>query len=101
MSLTWFLVVFAVSAAAMAVWIDTRFPSLAPEDLRSALLRLIGVWVFVYLAIASVELVVDFFAPATRLTIVLTAGFALLTLGLLTAVWIIRVAQRMMGGSLR
>ena len=101
MSFTQFIVVFAVSGAAMALWIDTRFPNLAPQDLRAAFIRLVGGWVLVHLSIAAVERLVAPFAATTRVALVLAAGFVLLTTAFLTAIWMIKVAQRMMGGTLR
>jgi hypothetical protein len=101
MSFTWFVVVFFLSGAAMALWIDNRFPTFAPEDLRSALLRVVGGWAFVHLAMAAAGHLVSPFSPMTRISIILAVGFALVTIALLTAVWMFKVARGMMGGSLR
>lgn len=34
-----FLVVFAAGAGALAVWVDVRFPRLAPDSIRAALVH--------------------------------------------------------------
>lgn len=101
MSTTWFLVVFALSGGAMALWIDNRFPTLAPEDLRAALIRLICGLLFVHLSLAALDRLIDPLSATVQAATVIGVGFALLTLALLTAVWMFRVAQRMMGGNLR
>lgn len=101
MTFAWFMVVFAVSGAAMALWIDNRFPGLAPESLRTALLRLVGGFLLIQLSLAAVDHMVGVFATTTRAAVVLTVAFVLLTIAFLTAIWLIKVAQRMMGGSVR
>ena len=101
MSVTWFIVVFALSGGAMALWIDNRFPSLTPEDLRSALIRLFGGLLLVHLALAALDRLVDPLPATTEAATVVAVAFALLTIAMLTAIWVIKVAQGMMGGSLR
>ncbi|MDP8956143.1 MAG: hypothetical protein M3N24_04185 [Actinomycetota bacterium] len=101
MSFPLFAVIFASCAAGMALWIDVRFPSLSPEDLRSAFIRLVAGVAIVHLSLLAVSHLIRPLPPITEAAVMLTVGFVLLTIALLTAIWVIKVAQRMMGGSVR
>lgn len=91
MSVEAFLLVLCVAGPVLALWLDVRFPGLAPEDLWRAALRLL-------LALAVAHLV----TPA--LTFAISAGVspgaALLMLALpaivlffLAMLWMMRVLQ--------
>jgi hypothetical protein len=86
-----FSIVFLVGAGAIALWLDARFPEIAPPDLRRALFRTLialGVIQLVFppvweAALASTPVVVAIFAVA----------FPCLTWVLLSAIWSIRHLQ--------
>lgn len=91
MTLDVFLLVLCVAGALLALWVDARFPRLAPVDIWRAALRLV-------LALAVAHLV----GPA--LTLVIVAGMspaaALMTLALpaivlffLATLWTMRALQ--------
>ncbi len=101
MTFTAFAFVFASCAAVMALWIDVRFPSLTPKDLRSAMIRLVAAFVVVHIAAALTDRLIRPIGAPTDLWVVLGAAFALLTLSMLTTMWVLKVARGMMGGSLR
>lgn len=101
MTFTAFAAIFASCAALMAFWIDVRFPRLTPHDLREAMIRLVVVFVGVHLMAALSDHLVSPFRAPTDFWLVLGGGFALLTLSMLTTMWVLKVARGMMGGSLR
>ena len=99
MTFTAFLFVYASFAAAMAFWIDVRFPKLTPDDLRHAMIRLVVGVVVVHGSLALSEFALRPFSAPTEAWIVLGLGFALLTIGMLTTLWVLKVARGMLGGS--
>jgi hypothetical protein len=92
-----FGVAFLLGAAAVALWVDARFPALAPADLRRALGR-------TALAIVASRVL---FPPAWEAALargsVLVALFAIalpcLTCVLLSTIWSIRRLQAAMRGA--
>lgn len=102
MSIGAYLVVFAVSAAALAVWTDVRFPQLGPGSMRAALLHT-GV------AMAIGQLVVPAAMHAVTgtgsrlLVVVAIAGVGLpaLTYTLLAVLWVMKVLRDAVGGARR
>ncbi len=101
MSFTWFLVTFAVSAAAMGLWIDVRFPRLGPRDLLAAVVRLVAAVLVGHLGLASVRHLIEPLAPVTQGAIVFAVGFLALTAMMLATIWVLKAAQRMLGSSVR
>ena len=91
MSVQLFAILFLLGASAVALWVDVRFPEIAPADLRRALLRTliaVGLGQFLFppawaAALASSPVLVALFSVA----------FPCLTLVLLTAFWSIRRLQ--------
>jgi hypothetical protein len=91
MSVEAFLLVLCVAGALLALWVDVRFPGLAPEDLWRAALRLL-------LALAVAHLV----TPALVLAVSagMSPGVALMTFALpaialffLATMWMMRALQ--------
>jgi len=101
MSFNVFVIYFALSSAAIAVWIDVRFPRLAPGDLRAALVRLAMSFVAVQLTLPAASFAFRPYSPVTEAFAIATAGYVALTFAMLTTFWLVRVAQRMLGGSVR
>lgn len=92
-----FGLVFLLGAGAIAVWVDVRFPRLAPSDLRRAMIRS-GIAVA-----ASRFLFPPIWAAVLGHGPVLVALFAIafpcLTLLLLSTIWSIRWLQAAMRGA--
>jgi hypothetical protein len=93
-SVSVFGIVFLLGAAAIALWIDRRFPGLAPPNLRRALLRTL-------IALAASRLLFPpvWGAALSRGSVVAALlGIALpcLTWLLLSAIWSIRWLQATM-----
>ena len=101
MTFTAFAVIFASCAALMALWIDVRFPKLAPEELRTAMMRLVVAFVVIHVALALSDFLIRPLGAPTDLWVLLSVAFAFLTLTMLTTIWVLKVARSMMGGSLR
>jgi hypothetical protein len=86
-----FAIAFLFGAAAVALWVDHRFPGIAPTDLGRALLRTI-----IVLAASQLLFPVVWEAALARspaLVAVFSVAFPVLTLVLLCAVWSIRQLQ--------
>jgi hypothetical protein len=90
-SIQTFAIAFLFGAAVVALWLDNRFPGIAPSDLGRALLRTIIV------IAASQILFPPVWEAALARSPVLVATFSVafpcLTLVLLCAVWSIRQLQ--------
>jgi hypothetical protein len=91
MSVQVFAILFLLGAGAVALWLDYRFPEIAPRDLPRALLRVI-------IAIAASQILFPpVWGAALSVSPVLVAVFSLafpcLTLVLLCTIWSIRQLQ--------
>jgi hypothetical protein len=96
MSIQAVLTMFAVGAALLALWTDTRFPALAPKGFREALLRLVAAFALGYLVGPAVGYAIGLgVAPGVALIVfVLPALVAMF----LAAIWAIRLLQGMLYG---
>jgi hypothetical protein len=91
-----FEIAFLLGTAAVALWVDARFPSLAPADLRRALIRtgigLVGTQILFIpafnSAVARGEVLLALFAMA----------FPCLGYVLLSTIWSIRMLQASLRG---
>lgn len=92
-----FEIAFLLGTAAVALWVDARFPSLAPPDLRRALIRT-GIAL-----VGSQILFIPAFNSAVAHGEVLLAIFAMalpcLGYVLLSTIWSIRLLQAAMRGA--
>jgi hypothetical protein len=91
MSIGLFAIVFLFGAGALALWVDSRFPGIAPPDLRRALFRTL------IALLASRLLFPPLWAAALERGPVLIALFAValpcLVWVLLSSIWSIRLLQ--------
>ena len=90
-----FGIFFLLGTAAIALWVDVRFPTIAPADLRGAMLRagiaMAAGWVLfppMWDAVSRGSVLVALFAVA----------FPCLAYTLLSAVWAIKKLQAAMHG---
>jgi hypothetical protein len=97
-----FLIYMTAGAAALALWVDARYPKLGPGDVRRTMLHVAG---SIIVAQALFPLIADVAAkllsPTLRMAVVLGVALPVLTYCLLACVWAIKFAQRALGGSLR
>lgn len=90
-----------VGAGAIALWIDCRFPRLAPEEILRGLLH-VGLSIALGFAVAP-ALDVLFAADDPRIVLlgVFGVAFPSIVYCLLAAIWFIKLAQRAMSAHLR
>lgn len=94
MSVQAFAAFFLLGSGAVALWLDVRFPGIAPPNLGRALLRTI-----IALALSQFLFPPAWEAALTRspaLVAVFSVAFPCLTLVLLCAIWSIRLLQTML-----
>lgn len=102
MSVGFVVVLIALGAAAIALWIDVRFPGIAPRDPR-------GILIHAVVAVAAGQLLVPagmglLLAPESevlRLVAVFGVAFPAITYALLIGIWTIRAAQSLLSGLTR
>jgi hypothetical protein len=94
MSLGVFVIALTVGAALLALWTCLRFPRIAPETLRGALLQvaiaLLAGWFLVPAAVGSV---VDWASPTGPLIAMLLFVLPALTYLFLASLWAMRRLQ--------
>jgi hypothetical protein len=93
-------VAIGLGAGAIALWIDVRFPRLAPEDLAKALLHVAVSIAVGYATGPAVEAFSASSDPRIVLLGVFAVGFPAIVYCLLAAIWVIKLLQRMMSGYL-
>jgi hypothetical protein len=102
MSLGLFVIALTVGAALLAVWTSFRFPRIAPETLRGALVHvavaLLAGW---FLVPAAVTSVVDWVSPTGPLVATLLFVLPALTYLFLATLWAMRMLQELMQGARR
>ena len=100
-SFTTFAIGFIVIAGAMAVWVDVRFPRLAPNELRDAVIRL-GVAVLAsHAAVPVASYLGRPMSDGAADALIVAVGFLALTFLMLSVVWIVKMLQQLLGGMLR
>ena len=97
-----FAVVFLAGAAALALWVETRWPSLAPTSLgRAAVHVAVAAVALVLVLPPGMDLVGAGGSEPARLTAIFAVALPILTYALLTSVWVLKVAQRVLSGAVR
>jgi hypothetical protein len=93
-------VAIGLGAGAIALWIDVRFPRLAPEDLPKAMLHVAISFAAGYATGPAVAALSASSDPRIVLLGVFAFGFPAIVYCLLAAIWVIKVLQRMLSGYL-
>ena len=94
MSVNEFLVVLTVGAAALALWINFRFPSLAPEGIWMAVLHVGAAILAGQVLLPGLLEVMPEANPVVRaLLTTFVLGLPALVYALLASIWVIRIAQ--------
>jgi len=95
MTVTQFLVALALGAGAIALWINNRFPGIAPARMVVAFVH-VGIAMVIGMALVPA---IDGFveasvSPLTRaIVITFVVGLPALVYALLTSIWVILIAQ--------
>jgi hypothetical protein len=89
-----FLIALTLGSGAIAFWIDSRFPGIAPAGLRTAVIH-VGAALLVGQAVLPVahSLLPAMNPVARALVITFLLGLPILVYSLLSSIWIIRVVQ--------
>lgn len=97
MSAQTYAICFLAGAAALALWIDVRFPNLGVRTMRGVLLHMAGTAVAAQLVIPGLLHLVD--GPkAVMIVIAMTLVLPALTYCILVGIWVIRLLQGALGG---
>jgi hypothetical protein len=94
-------VLIGLGAGAIALWIDARFPALAPRDLAKAMIHVAASVAVGYAIGPALNMLLTSEDPRIVLLGVFGIGFPSIVYCLLAGVWIIKLAQRMLSGHLR
>jgi uncharacterized membrane protein len=94
-------VLIGLGAGAIALWIDARFPALAPRDLAKAIIHVAASLAVGYAIGPAMHSLLTSEDPRIILLGVFGIGFPSIVYCLLAGVWIIKLAQRMLSGHLR
>ena len=94
-------VLIGLGAAAVALWIDARFPRLAPRDMAKAVLHVAASVAVGYAISPAMQTL--FASEDTQIILlgIFGIGFPSIVYCLLAGIWLIKVAQRMLSGHLR
>jgi hypothetical protein len=87
------VLVLALGAALLALWIDVRFPRLAPQDFRTAALHVLAALLTVQLLLASGATHWGSASPAAMVASMMTVSLPALTYEFLAALWLIKLTQ--------
>jgi ABC-type uncharacterized transport system permease subunit len=90
-----------VGAGAIALWIDVRFPRLAPQEMVKVVLHVAVSVALAYATTPAMKMVTASEDPRVVLLGIFGIGFPTIVYCLLTGVWLIKHAQRMLSGNLR
>ena len=95
MTVTQFLVALALGAGAIALWINNRFPGIAPGGIATVMVH-VGVALVIGVALIPA---IDSFVEASvsplvrAIVITFVVGLPALVYALLTSIWVIFIAQ--------
>jgi hypothetical protein len=89
-----FVLVLTVGAALLALWVDARFPKLAPASLKRVILH-------VAFAFVVLQLLSGLAAGVTVYVALFAVVLPALMYAFLTAIWFIRIAQSMLASGVR
>jgi hypothetical protein len=90
-----------LGAGAIALWIDVRFPRLAPEDIAKVMLHVAASVAVGYAMSPAFQALVAYEDPRLALLAIFALGFPSIVYCLLAGVWMIKLAQRSLSGHLR
>jgi hypothetical protein len=88
-----FIGCIAVGSAAIALWVDVRFPKLMPWNLKKLLVHVVAALVVVYAVGPGMDAVDRLGLPSGHLTSIFTVALPVLVYEFLVGAWLIRLAQ--------
>jgi hypothetical protein len=93
-----FIFVLASGSAAVALWVNHRFPKLMPWSMAKLFIHLVIALLVVYAVSPLMGVVTGSGLPSARLLSVFVVGFPALVYEFLVGAWLIRLAQATGGG---
>jgi uncharacterized membrane protein len=90
-----------LGAGAIALWIDVRFPQLAPQEIAKAVLHVAASLAVGYATSPAIQALVAYEDHRLALLAVFGLAFPSIVYCLLAGIWVIRLAQRSLSGHLR
>jgi hypothetical protein len=94
-------VLIGLGAGAIALWIDFRFPKLAPRELTKALLHVAASLAVGYATSPAMQLLIAYDDQRLTLLAIFGLAFPAIVYCLLAGLWVIKLAQQMLSGHLR
>jgi hypothetical protein len=89
-----FLIALTLGAAALALWINFRFPGIAPDEIRPAILHVAAALVVGQALVPLLHSLLLGLNPVLlALVMTFVIGLPALIYSLLSSIWIIRLAQ--------
>jgi len=90
-----------LGAGAIALWIDVRFPQLAPQEMAKAVLHAAASLAVGYATSPAIRALVAYEDQRLTLLAIFGLAFPSILYCLLAGIWVIRLAQRSLSGHLR
>jgi hypothetical protein len=90
-----------LGAGAIALWIDTRFPRLAPNEVAKAVLHVVASLAVAHTTGPAVQALAASDDPRIVLLGVFAVAFPSVVYCLLAGLWVIKLVQGMLSGLLR
>lgn len=90
-----------LGAGAIALWIDVRFPQLAPQEMAKAVLHAAASLAVGYATSPAIQALVAYEDQRLTLLAIFGLAFPSILYCLLAGIWVIRLAQRSLSGHLR
>jgi hypothetical protein len=96
------VVLICLGAAAIALWVDVRFPGIAPRAVRSIVIHAaLAIVAGKLLAPAGMSFLLEAESSVLNLVAIFGVAFPALMYAFLVAVWTIKTAQGFFDGSFR
>lgn len=90
-----------LGAGAIALWIDVRFPRLAPQEMMKAVFHAVASIAVGYATNPAMQMLLSLDDPRFTLLAVFGVAFPVIVYSLLAGIWVIKLAQRTLSGHLR
>jgi uncharacterized membrane protein len=90
-----------LGAGAIALWIEVRFPHLAPQEMAKAVLHAAASLAVGYATSPAIQALVAYEDHRLTLLAIFGLAFPSIVYCLLAGIWVIRLAQRSLSGHLR
>lgn len=96
-----FVLALATGCALLALWVEVRFPTLAPGGLGRVFLNIVAAVLCMHLAGAMVVAAAEHSALPLRFAAVFVLALPALTYVFLSSIWVLRLMGSSMSGSIR